>query len=175
MHVFMSAVLPIFCFTCFLTQLHCAFCFHWHQYSRSRPLFLEMMLSVLSIWNFFHFNVTASNFASLQSIEIYSNTLSITEPVYCDRLLVGPYHSYCYFRSFLITPLPYGCDDRIPIHLLLPLSDANGLSLAALQYICIFFTSIPPTQVFLGYTFRPFVILTFTAPWEALRGSSSHE
>lgn len=89
----MSAVLPIFCFICFLTQLHCAFCFHWQHYSRSRLLFLEMMLSVLSIWNFFHFNVTASNFESFHSIEIYSNTFSITEPVYCDRLLVGPYHS----------------------------------------------------------------------------------
>lgn len=156
----MSAVLPIFCFICFLTQLHCAFCF---QYSRNRLSFLEMMLSTLSIWNFFHFNVTAGNVESLHSIEIHSNTLSMTEPVYCDGLPLSFYHSAITHivtsnHFLIITPLPYVCDGKIPIHLILPLSDANGLSLAALQYICIFFTSIPPTpQIFLAI-FRPLTL-----------------
>lgn len=111
---------------------------------------------MLSFGNFFHFNVTAGNFESLLPIEIHGNALSVTETVYCDRLALPPHRSatthavtsdhllLCPFHMFVMSSHSF----------ILPNTGTSGMSLAALQYIytfvLTFFSSVPPSQIFLG-------------------------
>lgn len=106
----MQYYLPVSCIFCFLSQLHCALCFLCHHYHWSRLSFLEMILSVLSFGNFFHFNVTTQNYWNPQQHSLCDWNRPLWRA--CTVFLPFSYYSHCYFTSFIIImPLPYVCDE----------------------------------------------------------------